>query len=154
MDYNDIEILLADDNDYDADLITHALNKGKMAKKLLRLRDGQEALEFIFAAGEFELNRDIACPPKLILLDLHMPKIDGMKVLQRIKCSPLTKTIPVVILTSSNDESDIQLCYNMGANSYIIKSVDYIKFSSVLIEMARYWLVINKPAVINNLYLL
>jgi CheY-like chemotaxis protein len=153
MNLNNTEILLVEDNPADAELTIRALKKHKMTENLLWLKNGQEALDFIFAAGDYETIRDIAHPPKLILLDINMPKVNGLEVLQQIKCSPLTKAIPVVILTSSKEESDVQKCYNLGANSYIVKPIDFKKFSESIKEVGHYWLTVNQPPSLDNLYL-
>ncbi len=150
---NDVRILLVEDNDVDAMLTKRALEKYKMAENLVRLKNGEEALDFIFASGNYAEIRDIAYPPKLILLDIGMPKVNGMEVLQKIKCSPLTKAIPVIILTSSKEDPDIQKCYNLGANSYIVKPVDFYKFSDTIKDVAHYWLNVNQPPSLENLYL-
>ena len=153
MELNDVQILLVEDNDDDAKLTIHALEKNKMEKNLVRLKDGEEALDFIFASGKFLETRNIAFPPKLILLDIRMPKVNGIEVLQRIKCAPLTKAIPVVILTSSKEDSDIQKCYNLGANSYVVKPIDFEKFALTIKDIAYYWLHVNQPPSLENLYL-
>jgi two-component system response regulator len=150
---NSVDILLVEDNDNDADLTKRALHKYKMGDNLIRVKDGQEALDFIFAAGQFLETRDIAFPPKLILLDIRMPKVNGLEVLQQLKCSPLTKAIPVVILTSSKEESDVQKCYNLGANSYIVKPIDFKIFSDSIRDVGYYWLNVNQPPSLENLYL-
>lgn len=154
MNLNDVEILLIEDNDDDANLTKLALKKYKIDNKLVRLKNGEEALEFIFASGTFEKNRDVSYQPKLILLDIRMPKVNGLEVLQQIKCSTITKAIPVVILTSSKEDSDIQKCYNLGANSYIIKPLDFNEFSEAIKEVGNYWLRVNQAPTHEKLYLL
>ena len=150
---NDIEILLVEDNDDDAKLTIFALEKNKMNKKLIRLKDGEEALDFIFASGKYLEKRSISFPPKLILLDIIMPKVNGIEVLQKIKCAPLTKAIPVIILTSSKEDPDIQKCYNLGANSYVVKPIEFEKFNNTIKDIAYYWLKVNQPPSLENLYL-
>jgi CheY-like chemotaxis protein len=150
---NDVEILLVEDNDDDAKLTTLALEKNKLNKNLVRLKNGEEALDFIFASGKFVETRSISFPPKLILLDIRMPKVNGIEVLQKIKCAPLTKAIPVIILTSSKEDPDIQKCYNLGANSYVVKPIDYEKFNTTINDIAYYWLKVNQPPSLENLYL-
>ena len=139
-----IEILLVEDNPYDAELTIHELKNHHMANKLLHVRDGVEALEYIFGTGKFK-SRDIAHTPKLVLLDIKMPKLNGIEVLQNIKSDPRTKSIPVVILTSSNQDPDIKKCYDLGANSYIVKPVNFEGFSVAIKNMGFYWLLLNQP---------
>ncbi|OIR04976.1 response regulator rcp1 [mine drainage metagenome] len=154
MNLNDVEILLVEDNDTDAELIKFSLEKNNMAKNLVRLKDGEDALEFIFATGKFEDARDITCPPKLILLDIGMPKVNGLEVLQRIKCMPLTRAIPVVILTSSKEDHDVQQCYNLGGNSYVVKPVNFKEFADTIKEIAYYWLFVNQAVSLEKVYLI
>lgn len=154
MNLNDVEILLVEDNDTDAELIKLALEKNNMSKNLVRLKDGEEALDFIFASGRFEDVRDIACPPKLILLDIKMPKVNGLEVLQKIKCLPLTRAIPVVILTGSKEDHDVQQCYNLGGNSYVVKPINLNEFITTIKEIAYYWLHVNQPVSLEKVYLI
>lgn len=154
MNYNDIDILLVEDNEDDALLIIRTLKKFKMADKLLHLTDGVEALEFIFASGKYEEIRDMNFPPKLILLDIGLPKVSGLQVLQRIKNSLPTKAIPLIILTNSDDESDVQKCYNLGANSYVVKPDTYEKFGEAIKCLCHYWTLVNHPPTLVKLFLL
>lgn len=154
MNYNDIDILLVEDNEDDALLIIRTLKKFKMADKLLRLTNGVEALEFIFASGKYEEIRDMNFPPKLILLDIGLPKVSGLQVLQRIKNSLPTKAIPLIILTNSDDESDVQKCYNLGANSYVVKPDTYEKFGEAIKCLCHYWTLVNHPPTLTKLFLL
>jgi two-component system, response regulator len=154
MDYNNVEILLVEDNDYDAMLICRTLRKFNMANNLVHLKDGAEALEFIFASGKYEETRDMDFPPKLIILDIGLPKISGLQVLQRIKNSLPTKAIPLIILTNSDDEADVQKCYNLGANSYVVKPDTYEKFSEAIKCLCHYWTLVNHPPTLRQLYLL
>lgn len=140
---HEIEILIVEDNQFDADLTIRALRKQNLANKLIHLRDGAEALEFIFASGKFA-DRDMNRLPRVILLDLKMPKVNGVEVLQAVKSDPRTKAIPVVILTSSAEDPDIKTCYEFGANSYIVKPVEFENFARVVSELGLYWMVINK----------
>ncbi|HWY10440.1 MAG TPA: response regulator, partial [Bacteroidia bacterium] len=120
----EIEILLVEDNMSDAELTIRALKKNNLANKLVHLKDGAEALDFIFAHGQFS-ERKVENGPKVILLDLKMPKVNGIEVLKKIKADERTKKIPVVVLTSSKEDPDIQECYRLGVNSYVVKPVDF-----------------------------
>jgi two-component system, response regulator len=133
-----IEILLVEDNPDDADLAIRALKKRNLANHLLHLEDGASALEFIFSPEGLNT-------PKLILLDLKMPKLNGMQVLHAIKSDERTKTIPVVILTSSKEDPDIKECYALGANSYIVKPVEFDKFLDAVSDLGLYWMLLNHP---------
>jgi CheY-like chemotaxis protein len=141
-----IEILLVEDNPDDVELTLHSLRKENLANNIHVARDGEEALEFLFCNGA-HADRVGECPLKLILLDLKLPKIDGMEVLKRLKGDPHTKTIPVVILTSSKEERDLVNTYGLGANSYIQKPVDFDQFRETVKNVGLYWLVINQPPV-------
>ena len=147
MNYNLVDILLVEDNDYDAELTVHELKKNNLANNLFHVRDGEEALEFIFATGKFTGLRNVESSPKLILLDIKMPKVDGIEVLEKIKGDSLTKNTPVVILTSSKEDPDIQRCYNLGANSYIVKPVNFESFAEAIRNLGFYWLLLNHPPV-------
>ena len=141
---HEIEILLVEDNLDDATLAIRALKKHNLTNKLIHLKDGVEALDFIFATGAFE-GRNILDTPKVILLDLKMPKINGLQVLEKIKSDPRTKFIPVVILTSSAEDPDIKRSYELGANSYIVKPVEFDNFAKSVSDLGLYWMVINQP---------
>ena len=143
LDLNNVEILLVEDNPDDAGLAIRALKKQNLANHLVHLSDGAMALEFIFCTGEY-VNRQIDDRPKVILLDLKMPKVDGLQVLKAIREDERTKSIPVVIMTSSNEERDIVEGYRLGANSYIVKPVDFDNFSKAVAELGFYWLLLNK----------
>ncbi|MBC7722245.1 MAG: response regulator [Pedobacter sp.] len=138
-----IEILLVEDNLFDAELTIRALKKNNLANNLVHLEDGQEALDFIFAQGIYS-HRNIANVPKVILLDLKMPKLTGIQVLQKIKADERTKTIPVVVLTSSNEDPDIEECYRLGVNSYVVKPVQFEKFTSAISALGLYWMIKNQ----------
>jgi two-component system response regulator len=138
-----IEILIVEDNPEDAELTMRALTKQHLANKIFHLPDGSEALDFIFAEGEYQ-GRNIYNIPKVILLDLKMPKVNGLEVLEKIKSDSRTKRIPVVILTSSAEDPDIKEAYELGANSYIVKPVDFSAFSKTVADLGLYWLVVNK----------
>lgn len=139
MDYNDIEILFAEDSEDDAILTMRALKKSGLDNKLHHVKDGAEALDFMYCRGVYA-SRNIKEHPKLILLDLKMPKVSGMEVLEKIKSDPNIKSIPVVILTSSQEDPDIKKCYDLGANSYIVKPVDSDKFFQSIKELGLYWM--------------
>ncbi|MCX7173242.1 MAG: response regulator [Proteobacteria bacterium] len=143
MDENVVEILLVEDTDADAELAIHALRKRGLANRLVRVKDGAEALDFIFAQGEYS-NRDICNRPKVVLLDLRLPKVSGMDVLRRIKGDVRTQKIPVVVLTSSKEGPDLEDCYKLGANSYISKPVEFDDFTKVVGELGLYWLLVNQ----------
>jgi two-component system response regulator len=134
---NDIEIVLVEDNIDDAELTIHALKKSKVANKIIHLKDGAEAIDYLF-------NGIVGITyPKVILLDLKMPKIDGIEVLRRIKSDDKTKTIPVIILTSSSGDPDVKICYELGANSYIVKPVGFENFSTSVSQLGVYWVLLN-----------
>jgi CheY-like chemotaxis protein len=147
MDCNFVDILLVEDNPDDAEFTIHELKKHNMANNLYHVNDGEEALEFIFATGKFAEERKIENSPRLILLDIKMPKINGIEVLEKIKSDTRTKEIPVVILTSSQEDPDIKQCYQLGANSYIVKPVNFAAFSVAIMHLGFYWLLLNKPPV-------
>lgn len=139
-----VDILLVEDNPDDVELALHALRQGKLANNITVVRDGEEALDFLFCREAFA-TRSFERPPKLVLLDLKLPKVDGMQVLKQVKSDARTKTIPVVIMTSSNEERDLVESYHSGANSYIQKPVDFDQFRATVKTLGLYWLVINQP---------
>lgn len=141
-----IEILLVEDNNDDVELTLHALRKENLANHIHVARDGEEALEFLFCNGA-HAGRSFDRPPRLILLDLKLPKVDGMEVLRKLKADPRTHTIPVVILTSSKEERDLVESYGLGANSYIQKPVDFDQFRNTVKSVGFYWLLINQAPV-------
>lgn len=143
---NQIEILLVEDNINDAELTMRALLKHKIANEIIHLKDGASAVDFLFGTGTFQ-GRDTDIKPKLILLDLKMPKLNGIEVLERIKNDSNTKTIPVVVLTSSKEHPDIEKCYRLGVNSYIVKPVEFQNFSKAVTELGLYWLLLNHPPI-------
>ncbi|MDO8813513.1 MAG: response regulator [Gallionella sp.] len=140
----EVEILLVEDNPNDAELAIRALKKSNLANKLLWVKDGAEALDFIFAKGDYS-HRDVVNGPKVILLDLRLPKVDGMEVLRRIKGDELTKSIPVVVLTSSKEDRDVIDSYKLGVNSFISKPVEFEAFAKTVSELGFYWLLVNIP---------
>jgi len=140
-----IEILLVEDNPSDAELTLHAFSKSKLANQVRLVRDGEEALNFLFCRGPFA-ERSFDHPPTLILLDLKLPKVNGLQVLEAVKSDPRTKAIPVIILTSSKEEQDLVASYKFGVNSYIQKPVDFSAFQDVVKQLGMYWLLVNcKP---------
>lgn len=138
-----VEILLVEDNPSDQELTLKALNKYKLSNNIFVVEDGVEAIDFVFAEGEYS-SRNIALMPKLILLDLKLPKISGLEVLKKIKNDQRTKKIPIVMLTSSKEEKDIVESYEYGVNSYIVKPVDFTKFIESIREIGFYWLLLNQ----------
>jgi two-component system response regulator len=143
MDY-EVEILIIEDNMSDAEMTIRALKKNNLTNKLLHLKDGVEALDFLFARGNYS-GRKVENIPKVILLDLKMPKVNGLQVLQKLKSDARTKKIPVVILTSSNEDPDIQECYRLGVNSYVVKPVQFEQFVKSVSELGLYWMMLNQP---------
>ena len=139
-----VEILLVEDDPSDVELAMHSLKLAKLANRIEVARDGEEALDFLFCRGPYD-QRTFSNPPRLVLLDLKLPKVDGLEVLRQIKSDPRTKAIPVVILTSSREESDVASGYHLGVNSYIQKPVDFEQFQKVVRELGLYWLVVNEP---------
>lgn len=138
-----IEILLVEDNPDDAALALRALRKGNVTTKIEHVIDGEQALDFLFCSGAY-VERNPENRPKLILLDLKLPKVDGLEVLQRIKADPNTRTIPVVMLTSSQEERDLIESYQLGVNSYVVKPVDFEQFSEAVRQLGLYWLLLNQ----------
>lgn len=141
-----VEILLIEDNEHDAEMTIRALKKNRITNGVIHLKDGVQALDFLFGTGEFA-GRDVNEKPKVILLDLKMPKVDGIEVLAQIKSNELTKKIPVVVLTSSKENPDIEKCYALGANSYIVKPVDFTGFMEAISHSGLYWVMLNHPPV-------
>jgi len=140
---DEVEILVVEDNQEDAELTIRALTKQRLANKIVHLMDGAEALDFIYGQGSYA-GRDINQVPKVILIDLKMPKVSGLEVLKQIKSDPRIKMIPVVILTSSAEDPDIKEAYALGANSYIVKPVDFNVFFKTVADLGLYWMVVNK----------
>ena len=141
----EIEILLVEDNAADVELTLHALRKENLANKIETVADGEDALDFLFCRGRFA-DRRFERPPRLVLLDLKLPKVDGLEVLRAVKEDLRTRAIPVVILTASREEKDMVNGYQLGANAYIQKPVDFEQFRNIVKELGLFWLVVNQPA--------
>lgn len=143
MNAQEIEIILIEDNPDDAALTIRAFKSRNLFNSLIHLKNGQEALDYIFNGAEFDGKKFTDCP-KVILLDLKMPKVNGIEVLEQLKKNPKTKIIPVVILTSSAEDPDVKKCYELGANSYIVKPVGFENFTKTVVDLGLYWLVLNE----------
>ncbi|MFN1834148.1 response regulator [Balneola sp. MJW-20] len=144
MGINDVEILLVEDNDEDAELAIRALKKGNVSNSILRIKDGEEAIHFLFGTGKYA-GRDVKNhKPKVVLLDLKMPKVNGLEVLKKVRKDEILHDLPIVMLTSSNEEKDIIESYNLGVNSYIVKPVDFKRFSKAVVDIGFYWVLLNK----------
>jgi two-component system response regulator len=141
---HDVDVLLVEDNPDDAGLVIRELKKNHLGNNLIHLGDGAEALDFIFGRGKFS-DRKIEDKPKVILLDLKMPKIDGLQVLREIRADDRTKLIPVVLMTSSREERDIVESYRLGANAYVVKPVGFDSFSRAVAELGMFWVLVNQP---------
>ncbi len=147
MQTSDMDILLVEDNPNDAELTIRALKKNNLVNNIIHLKDGAEALDYIFCEGA-HAGRERTVTPVVILLDLKMPKVNGIEVLRRLKSDPATKHIPVVVLTSSNEDPDVSTCYELGVNSYIVKPVGFDKFTNAVAQLGLYWLLLNQPPVL------
>jgi two-component system response regulator len=141
--YDGVEILLAEDNPRDAEMTMRALRKINFANRLHWVRDGEEAMDYLLATGKYE-GRNVSVNPKLVLLDIKMPKVDGIEVLRRIKASESLKTIPVVVMTSSAEEKDLLDAYGLGVNSYIVKPVQFPAFIETVANVGLYWILTNR----------
>ena len=147
IDFDGNEILLVEDNESDAELTMHALERSRLINIIVRVDDGEKALDFLFCRGPYS-NRTFTSPPRLVLLDLKLPKVDGMEVLRALKADSRTKAIPVILLTASREERDVAESYRLGANSYIQKPVNFNDFQDVVRQLGMYWLLVNiKPPV-------
>jgi two-component system, response regulator len=142
-----VEILIVEDTPQDLELTLRALRKANLSNRIQVARDGAEALDFIFGEGP-HAGRRVEDAPKVILLDLKLPKVDGTEVLRRIKSDPRTKTIPVAVLTSSKEQRDVVESYQLGVNSYIVKPVNFERFAEAVRELGMYWLLLNQPVLI------
>jgi CheY-like chemotaxis protein len=140
---NEVEILLVEDSMEDAEMTIRALKKVNLANRLVHLKDGKEALDFLFCKGDYS-TRAVTIKPKVILLDIKMPRVDGIEVLRQVKSNESTRSIPVVIMTSSNEEKDIITSYKLGVNSYVVKPVDFDRFAKAVSELGLYWLLTNR----------
>ena len=140
---HDVEILLVEDNPVDVELTMHALRRHNLANRIHVVRDGEEALDFLFCRGAFA-GRRFEDAPKLVLLDLKLPKVEGLEVLRQVKEDPRTKAIPVVILTASTEDRDVVNGYHLGVNSYLQKPVDFDQFRDIVKQLGLYWLVVNE----------
>ena len=144
MNQNPVDLLLVEDNQFDAELTIRELKNHNLANNLFHVKDGGEALDFIFGEGKYATRQHINNLPKLILMDINMPKVNGIEALEKLKSDERTKTIPVVILTSSKEDPDIQTCYKLGANSYIVKPVNFERFAEAIKNLGFYWLLLNQ----------
>jgi two-component system response regulator len=143
-DFNAVEILIVEDNPRDAELTLRALKKNNLANNILVAEDGAEALDFFFCRGKYK-SRSILSPPKVVLLDLKLPKVSGLEVLKAVKADKRTSHIPIVIVTSSKQEPDMKDAYDLGANSYVVKPVDFDQFINAMSSLGLYWLLVNEP---------
>ncbi len=143
MSHNEVEVLLVEDNPADAELTIRALTKNHLANSIHHVKDGAEALDFLFAAGAYA-GRQVGKGPKVVLLDLKLPKVDGLEVLQRIKSDERTRSTPVVVMTSSKEDRDLQGAYKLGVNSYVVKPLDFQQFLDAVQKFGLYWLLVNK----------
>lgn len=139
-----VDILIVEDDPRDAELTLRALRKNNLANNVYVAEDGEEALDFFFCRGKFS-QRDPSSPPKVVLLDLKLPKVNGLEILEAIKSDDRTKHIPVVIVTSSREEPDVKRAYELGVNSYVVKPVDFDQFVSAMSSLGLYWLLVNQP---------
>lgn len=142
-DYNAIEILIVEDNPHDAELALRALKKNNLANSILVAQDGAEALDFFFCRGKFA-KRSFTNPPKVVLLDLKLPKVSGLEVLKIVKKDIRTSHIPIVVVTSSKQEPDMKEAYSLGVNSYVVKPVDFDQFVNAMSSLGLYWLLVNE----------
>ena len=143
-DINAVEILIVEDNPRDAELTVRALLKNNLANNVLIAKDGAEALDFFFCRGKYT-ERSFTSPPKVVLLDLKLPKVSGLEILRIVKADKRTSNIPIVIVTSSRQEPDIQEAYALGVNSYVVKPVDFDQFINAMSSLGLYWLLVNEP---------
>jgi two-component system response regulator len=142
-DIPEVEVLLVEDSPRDAEMTLRTLRRRNLVNSVVHVKDGQEALDWLFAEGAYA-GRDVTHPPKVILLDLKLPKVDGLEVLRTMRGDERTRLIPVVVLTSSQEDRDVIETYRLGVNSYIVKPVDFDNFSAAVAELGHYWLLLNK----------
>jgi CheY-like chemotaxis protein len=142
--HDEVEILLVEDNPTDAELTIDALREGNLANHLVWVKDGAEALDFVFRRGAYAQRPDDS-PPKVIMLDLRLPKVDGLEVLKILRENDSTRLIPVVVLTSSQEERDVTESYGLGVNSFVSKPVEFETFAKVVAQLGLYWLLVNRP---------
>ncbi|OAI52086.1 two-component system response regulator [Betaproteobacteria bacterium SCGC AG-212-J23] len=140
---DNVEILLAEDNPADAEMTLRALRRNNLANRVHWVKDGEQALEFMFRTGQYA-GRDLADTPKLVMLDIKMPKVDGIEVLRQLKASDETRRVPVVVMTSSNEERDVVESYRLGVNSYIVKPVQFESFLETVAKIGLYWVITNR----------
>ncbi|HEV2693006.1 MAG TPA: response regulator [Verrucomicrobiae bacterium] len=143
--HTEVEVLLVEDNARDAEMALRTLRKRNLANSIVHVKDGQEAIDWLFGEGAYA-NRDCSKPPKVVLLDLKLPKLDGLEVLRAIRGNERTRLIPVVLMTSSGEERDVIESYKLGVNSYVIKPMDFEGFSAAVAELGHYWLLVNQDA--------
>ena len=141
--HHEVEVLLVEDNPRDAEMTLHALRKHKLANSIVCVKDGQEAMDWLLGTGP-HAGRDISHKPKVVLLDLKLPKMDGLEVLRAIRANERLRLLPVVVLTSSREDHDLIESYSLGVNSYIVKPVDFENFSAAVAQAGHYWLLINE----------
>jgi two-component system, response regulator len=149
MNVDEAEILLVEDDAHDAELALRALSKHNLANRVVRVKDGVEALEFIYATGDYQ-HRSVDVLPRVVLLDLKLPRLDGIEVLRRIRGDERTRLLPVVMLTSSREEQDVIESYELGVNSYIVKPVNFEDFLEAVSNLGSYWLVLNTPPIVKG----
>lgn len=140
---NEVEVLLVEDNPSDAELTMRALKKSNLANKLFHVKDGAEAIDFLFSQGAYTDHR-VESGPKVVLLDLKLPKVDGIEVLRKIKSDDRTRKIPVVVMTSSREDRDLNECYQLGVNGYVVKPVEFDDFARAVSQLGLFWLLINE----------
>lgn len=143
-DLNAVEILLVEDNPRDAELTIRALKKKNLANRLFHVEDGVEAMDFLFARGRYS-ERDVNDTPRVVLLDLKLPRVNGLEVLRAIKSDERTRSVPVVVVTSSMEDPDVKAAYELGANSYVLKPVQFDSFMEAMVKIGLYWLMVNHP---------
>ncbi|HEV2692665.1 MAG TPA: response regulator [Verrucomicrobiae bacterium] len=141
--YTEVEVLLVEDNARDAEMTLRTLRKRNLANSIVHVKDGQEALDWLFGEGT-HAGRDAGKPPKVVLLDLKLPKVDGLEVLRAMRSDERTRLIPVVVMTSSREERDVIESYKLGVNSYVVKPMDFEGFSAAVAELGHYWLLVNQ----------